>query len=58
MHWRTLRLREAGFSRRLAETLAEDRAYDLHATLDLLDRGCSPELPARILAPIDADHRP
>ena len=51
--WRSMRLREAGFSPQLADTLAGDSAYDLHAVLRLLDRGCPPELAARILAPID-----
>ena len=46
-----MRLRDAGFSPELAETLAQDNAYDLHAILTLLDRGCPPELAARILAP-------
>jgi hypothetical protein len=52
-----MRLREAGFSPQLADTLAQDSAYDLHAVLGLLDRGCSPELAARILAPIEHEPR-
>ena len=52
--WRSMRLREAGFSHELAEALAQDKAYDIHAILTLLDRGCPPELAARILAPIEA----
>jgi hypothetical protein len=58
MHWRSRRLREAGFTPQLADTLARDTAYDLHAVLRLLDRGCSPELAARILAPTDSESRP
>jgi len=53
--WRIARLREAGFDRRLAERLAEDRRWDLHALLELVDRGCPPRLAARILAPLDDD---
>jgi hypothetical protein len=49
--WRSIRLREAGFSPQLADTVANDSAYDLHAVLRLLDRGCPPELAVRILAP-------
>jgi hypothetical protein len=51
--WRIDRLREADFPRRLAETLARDTRYDLHALLELTDRGCAAELAARILAPIE-----
>src|SRR3954468_5408162 len=40
--WRTGRLEEAGFAPELAEALARDCAYDLHAVLGLVDRGCPP----------------
>jgi hypothetical protein len=33
--------------------LAQNRAIDVHAVLDLVDRGCPAELAARILAPLD-----
>lgn len=56
--WRTSRLEEAGFTSQLAEALARDAAYDLHALLELVDRGCLPELAARILAPLDRDAQP
>ena len=56
--WRASRLREAGFSPQLADVLARDCAYDLHAVLELVDRGCPADLAARILAPLDADARP
>jgi hypothetical protein len=56
--WRTDRLTEAGFPRELAEALARDCAYDLHAVLGLVDRGCPPELAVRILAPLDPEGRP
>ena len=51
------RLLEAGFPCRLAERLAATPGVDLHALLDLVNRGCSPELADRILAPI-ADPEP
>ena len=51
--WRIDRLRDGGFPPRLAETLARDTRYDLHALLELTDRGCAAELAARILAPIE-----
>jgi hypothetical protein len=56
--WRRRRLRAAGFEAALAERVAHDCAMDLHALLSLVDRGCPPHLAARILAPIDTEHRP
>ena len=46
---------DAGFPAGLAHTLAVDPRHDLHALLELAQRGCRPELAARILAPLD-DH--
>jgi hypothetical protein len=51
--WRRRRLAVAGFEPRLAAELAGEPAVDLHELLVLLDRGCPPELAARILAPLD-----
>jgi Glu-tRNA(Gln) amidotransferase subunit E-like FAD-binding protein len=51
--WRQRYLERAGFDARLAAQLARDRRVDVHALLELLDRGCPPELAARILAPLD-----
>ena len=57
--WRLRRLVDAGFPVPLALELAATPGVDLHALLALLDRGCPPELAARILAPIeDAAGRP
>jgi len=53
--WRARRLREAGLSRELAEAVAADCAYDLHALLELVDRGCPAELAVRILAPLEGE---
>ncbi len=53
--WRRRRLTAAGFEPRLAADLADQPEVDLHELLILLDRGCPPELAARILAPLDAD---
>jgi hypothetical protein len=55
--WRRRRLERAGFTGPLADALASDRRVDLHAMLELVDRGCPPELAARILAPLDAPPR-
>jgi len=49
--WRRCRLLEAGFPEALAVRLA-NAAVDVHALLQLVDRGCPPELAARILAPV------
>jgi hypothetical protein len=51
--WREARLRLAGFDRASAARLVSEEA-DLHALLDLIDRGCPPDLAARILAPVDS----
>jgi hypothetical protein len=56
--WRVACLRHAGFNRRFAEQLARDGRYDLHALLELVDRGCPARLAARILAPIDDAESP
>jgi hypothetical protein len=52
--WRRRRLIAAGFDAQLAAGVA-DSGIDLHELLVLVDRGCPPELAARILAPL---HRP
>ena len=53
--WRVQRLLAAGFPRPLARQVAADARVDLHALLELVDRGCPPHLAARIMAPIDED---
>jgi hypothetical protein len=53
--WRRRRLEQAGFDRGRAEQLAGDRRTDVHALLELVDRGCPPDLAARILAPLDSE---
>ena len=49
--WRARCLRNAGFERSAAERIGRESAWDLHALLGLVDRGCPPELAERILAP-------
>lgn len=53
--WRRLRLLEAGFPAALADAVASDPRLDLHALLQLIDRGCPPDLAVRILAPLPRD---
>ena len=50
--WRRSLLVHAGFPPELARELAADPGHDLHALLNLVDRGCSPPLAKRILAPL------
>ena len=57
VEWRRDRLLDAGFPRGLATRLARDARYDLHALIELVERGCPPSLAARILAPLhEAPH--
>jgi hypothetical protein len=51
--WRRQRLSAAGFNPPTAEALARNPRVDLHALLDLVDKGCPPPLAARILAPLE-----
>lgn len=51
--WRQQQLLAGGFDGSLAAALAGDRRWDLHALLELVERGCPPPLAARILAPLD-----
>jgi hypothetical protein len=53
--WRRMRLLDAGFDLELADELAGDSRIDLHALLELVERGCPPSLAARILDPFDGD---
>ena len=51
--WRRDQLVHSGFTLPLAVRLAEDPRYDLHALIELVERGCPPELAVRILAPLE-----
>jgi hypothetical protein len=51
--WRRDQLVGSGFPLPLAARLAEDSRYDLHALIELAERGCPPALAVRILAPED-----
>lgn len=54
--WRRDRLVAAGFAPPAARRLARDSRYDLHALLELVERGCPPDLAERILAPLEDAH--
>ena len=55
--WRRGRLRSAGFDPESAEQLSRECGVDLHALIELVERGCPPPLAARILAPLEHDRR-
>ena len=56
--WRLACLRNAGFERSEAARLACNTEFDLHALLELIDRGCPQDLAVRILAPFDRKPAP
>jgi hypothetical protein len=47
--WRTEELRRAGYDRRAANAVATRHDVDLHFAVDLLRRGCPPEIALQIL---------
>ncbi len=47
--WRAEELERAGYEPRVAGKLAVRHDVDLHLAVDLLGRGCSPDLALRIL---------
>lgn len=51
--WRCDQLVGTGFAPALAAELADDSRYDLHALIELIERGCRPDLAARILTPLN-----
>jgi hypothetical protein len=51
--WRVERLVAAGFARPLAERVAADARFDVHALIELTERDCPPDLAYRILAPLE-----
>ncbi|MFJ9388578.1 hypothetical protein ACIRON_07155 [Nocardioides sp. NPDC101246] len=55
--WRRRSLLRAGFPADLASDLAADVRLDLHALLQLVDRGCPPELAIRIVDPSPGEVR-
>jgi hypothetical protein len=51
--WRQERLIRAGFDSELALRIASHPGFDLHALIELVERGCPPQLATRILAPLE-----
>jgi hypothetical protein len=56
--WRERQLLRAGFNADLAASIAAESAIDLHALIELVERGCPPALALRILAPLDQARDP
>jgi hypothetical protein len=53
VRWRREQLLLSGFPLPLAARIAKDLGYDLHRLIEIVERGCSPELALRILAPLE-----
>ena len=53
IRWRREQLTRSGFPLPLAARLAKDARYELHALIDLVERGCPPDVAVRILAPLE-----
>jgi hypothetical protein len=51
--WRRRQLLLAAFCGEAADELACNWRYDLHALIELVERGCEPSFASRILAPLD-----
>lgn len=49
MRWRAGELERAGYDPSSAVALAEHTEVDLHTAVELVAKGCSPDLAARIL---------
>jgi hypothetical protein len=47
--WRTEELIRVGFDPDIAALMAMEPGVDLHGAIDLIDRGCPPDIAARIL---------
>jgi hypothetical protein len=55
VRWRREQLVASGFPLPVAARLAKDARYDLHALIELVERGCPTDLAARIMAPLEGE---
>jgi hypothetical protein len=55
VRWRRDQLTRSGFPLPVAALIAKDGGYDLHALIELVERGCPPDLAVRILAPLERE---
>jgi hypothetical protein len=58
VRWRRDQLVDSGFPLTTAARLAKDRRYDMHALIELVARGCTPDLATRIVAPLGDEVAP
>jgi hypothetical protein len=56
VRWRREQMTHTGFPLPLAAKIAKDNRYDLHALIELVERGCQPDLAVRILGPLEAEN--
>jgi hypothetical protein len=56
--WRRRQLMESGFPPIVATRVAHNQKFDLHALIELVERGCPPALAVRILAPLEDSGEP
>jgi hypothetical protein len=56
--WRRDQLVHSGFPPPVASRVARDPGFDVHALIELAERGCPPCLAVRILAPLDSGGDP
>jgi hypothetical protein len=57
VRWRRRQLISAGFDDAMSVRLAASPDVDLHGLLNLVDRGCPPDLAVRILEPLTDSER-
>jgi hypothetical protein len=53
--WRTVLLTAGAFPSPLADRLAADQRFDVHALIELVERGCPVALAVRIAAPLEGE---
>ena len=52
-NWRRDQLAASGFPLPLASRVAQDSRYDIHALIELVERGCRADVAVRIVAPLE-----
>ncbi len=55
VRWRRDQLTGVGFTLPLASRLACDERWDIHALIELVERGCPADLAAQIAAPLEEE---
>jgi hypothetical protein len=55
VRWRCEQLVESCFPPALAARVAKNAHYELHALIELVERGCQPDIAVRILASVEEE---